>query len=218
MGKQLIAPSILSADFSNLKSDIEMVNESEADWFHIDIMDGVFVPNISFGMPVLKSIKEYANKPLDVHLMITNPKKYVKKFAELGSDILTVHHEACGDNMLDLIKDIKKLNMKVGIAINPDTKIDVLKNYINNIDLVCLMGVFPGFSGQKFIESTFKRCKEVKKLIELKNSKCLIEIDGGVTTLNAKKLIDNGADVLVSGSHIFKDKDPIKKISDLKQI
>ena len=218
MGNQLIAPSILSANFSDLKTDIMMVNESEADWFHVDIMDGVFVPNISFGMPVLKSINEHAKKPLDVHLMIVNPEKYVEKFAKLGSDILTVHYEVCMNNMHEVINSIKENGMKAGIAINPDTDVNVLEEFIKDIDLVIVMGVFPGFSGQSFIEETYQRCFEVKELVMKYDSSTLIEIDGGVTVHNAKKLIDNGADVLVSGSHVFKANNPTEIIQKLKDI
>jgi len=218
MGNHLIAPSILSADFSDLKSDILMVNESKADWFHVDIMDGVFVPNISFGMPVLKSINEYATKTLDVHLMIVNPEKYIEKFAELGSNILTIHYEVSKDTLSDSLKTIKRNGMKAGVAINPDTDITLLEKYIQEIDLVCVMGVFPGFSGQKFIEATYKRCKKVKELINKHKSDTLIEVDGGVTIHNAKELIECGANVLVSGSHVFKAKNPKEIISKLKHV
>ena len=218
MGNQLIAPSILSADFSDLKTDIQMVNESEADWFHVDIMDGVFVPNISFGMPVLKSINQYATKTLDVHLMIVNPEKYIEKFAELGSDILTIHYEVSKDTLAESLKAIKNNGMKAGVAINPNTDISVLEKNIKEIDLVCVMGVFPGFGGQAFIEATYNRCKAVKELINKHKSGTLIEVDGGVTLDNAKKLIECGADVLVSGSHVFKAENPKEIISKLKHV
>ena len=218
MGNQLIAPSILSADFSDLKADIHMVNESEADWFHVDIMDGVFVPNISFGMPVLKSINQYATKTLDVHLMIVSPEKYIEKFAELGSDFLTIHYEVSKDTLNESLKSIKNNGMKAGVALNPDTDIFVLEKYIHEIDLVCVMGVFPGFSGQAFIEATYERCRAVKELINKHKSSTLIEVDGGVTIDNAKKLIECGADVLVSGSHVFKAENPKEIISKLKHV
>ena len=217
MGNHLIAPSILSADFSNLKTDIEMINSSQADWFHVDIMDGVFVPNISFGMPVLKAISKYAKKELDVHLMIINPEKYIEKFAELCSDNITIHYETC-NNLDDTIKIIKHTGVKVGVAINPDTDVKVLAKYINKIDMVCLMGVFPGFSGQKFIEKTFQRCSELRQMIISNNSKCQIEIDGGVSDANARKLLECGANILVAGSFVFKSENPQKTISTLKNI
>ena len=215
--KKLIAPSILAADFGNLERDCKMINKSDADWFHIDIMDGVFVPNISFGMPVLKAISKYAKKELDVHLMIINPEKYIEKFAELGSDNITIHYETC-NNLDDTIKIIKHTGVKVGVAINPDTDVKVLAKYINKIDMVCLMGVFPGFSGQKFIEKTFQRCSELRQMIISNNSKCQIEIDGGVSDTNARKLLECGANILVAGSFVFKSENPQKTISTLKNI
>ena len=217
MKKHLIAPSVLAADFGNLQRDLEMINESSADWFHIDIMDGVFVPNISFGMPVLKEIKKHASKTLDVHLMIVNPDQYIETFAKLGADILTVHYEAC-THLHRTIQAIKAAGMKAGVALNPHTNINMLKDTINDIDLVCLMSVNPGFGGQFFIENTFDKVKELKTLINNKNSNCKIEIDGGVTNMNASKLVNNGADILVAGSYVFKSKDPIQTIDNLSTL
>ena len=214
---KLIAPSILAADFGNLERDCKMINESEADWFHIDIMDGVFVPNISFGIPVLQSISFHAKKPLDVHLMILEPDKYIKKFADLNSEIITIHYEAC-NHLHRSVQEIKDLGVKAGVAINPHTPVSALNSIINEIDLVCLMSVNPGFGGQKFIEKTYIKTQELKNLIISKNSNALIEIDGGVTYENAKKIIKLGADVLVAGSFVFKSKNPRKTISELKSI
>ena len=215
--KNLIAPSILAADFGNLQRDCKMINESDADWFHIDIMDGVFVPNISFGMPILDSINKYATKPLDVHLMIVEPDKYIKTFANHNAEILTVHYEVC-THLHRTIQEIKNNGMKAGVALNPHTPVNVLDSIINEIDLVCLMSVNPGFGGQIFIENTFEKIHQLKKLIELKKSNANIEIDGGVTDQNAVKLIESGANILVAGSYIFKSNNPVNTIRNLTSI
>ena len=213
----IIAPSILAADFGNIERDCNMVNSSEADWFHLDIMDGVFVPNISFGMPVLACIQKYAQKPLDVHLMIVDPDRYIETFHKLGAEILTIHYEAC-NHLHRSIQKIKSFGIKAGVALNPHTPISHLKNIINDIDLVCLMSVNPGFGGQSFIKNTFTKTMELRKLIKENHSTCMIEIDGGVTDQNAAQLISSGADVLVAGSHVFKSDNPLEKIKILKRI
>lgn len=217
MKKNKIAPSILAADFANLQRDIEMINKSDADWFHIDIMDGVFVPNISFGMPVLEAIKKYAQKTIDVHLMIVDPDRYIKVFANLGATILTVHYEACL-HLHRTLQVIKTEGMKAGVAINPHTPIQVLKDVICDIDLVCIMSVNPGFGGQLFIENTYTKVRQLKALIMEKGAVTQIEIDGGVTDQNAFRLIQAGADVLVVGSFVFKAQDPIETIKKLKHL
>ena len=215
--KKIIAPSVLAADFANLQRDSEMLNKSEADWFHIDIMDGVFVPNISFGMPVLKAIAQHAQKPLDVHLMIVDPDRYIETFAELNAAILTVHYEAC-THLHRSIQKIKSCGMKAGVALNPHTPVHLLTDCINEIDLVCLMSVNPGFGGQSFIENTYEKVKQLKAIINEKGAKTLIEIDGGVTDKNAKALVDAGADALVAGSFVFKSDDPMATIAKLKAL
>ena len=208
---------MLASDFGNLKSEINMINQSDADWFHLDVMDGVFVPNISFGIPIIKSIQQSAKKELDVHLMIVNPDKYIRKFKEVGASVLTVHYEAC-IHLHRTIQAIKHEGMRAGVAINPHTPISVLNDVLNEIDLVCVMSVNPGFGGQDFIENTFNKIKKLKELKDRNTYNFLIEIDGGVNIENAKKLIDAGADVLVAGSSVFKSKNPTETIRKLKNI
>lgn len=212
-----IAPSVLAADFANLQRDIEMINESQADWFHIDIMDGVFVPNISFGMPVLAAINKHAKKTLDVHLMIVDPDRYIKTFKDLGADILTVHYEAC-THLHRTVQAIKAEGMQAGVALNPHTPVSVLEDIIQDLDLVLIMSVNPGFGGQSFIENTYEKVRKLKALIEAKGAKVIIEIDGGVNSKNAKALVDAGAEALVAGNFVFSAADPMATIADLKEI
>jgi ribulose-phosphate 3-epimerase len=213
----LVAPSILSADFGNIQRDVEMINNSMADWFHVDIMDGVFVPNISFGFPVLKAIKKHAKKPLDVHLMIVNPDNYVPAFKESGADILTVHIEAC-THLHRSIQSIRASGMKAGVAINPHTPVSLLSDIIADVDLVCVMSVNPGFGGQKFIENTYHKIADLRRMIESKGSNTLIEIDGGVDLNNYQKLVEAGAGVLVAGNTVFSSSHPSDTILQLKKV
>ena len=212
--KKLIAPSMLAADFSNLARDIAVVNQSDADWFHLDVMDGVFVPNISFGMPVIKSMAKHTTKPLDVHLMIVEPDRYIQTFADLGADVLTVHVEAC-THLHRSLQSIKAAGMKAGVALNPHTPVASLSHIIADIDLVCLMSVNPGFGGQSFIEATYEKVRELRTLIDENKASTLIEIDGGVTNQNASQLVAAGADVLVAGSYVFSASDPTATIANL---
>ena len=213
--KHLISPSLLSADFGNLQRDIEMINNSEADWFHLDIMEGIFVPNISFGFPIIKYIKKHAKKTLDVHLMIIDPDRYIEQFQKAGADILTVHYETC-NHLHRTVQNIKSLGMKAGVSLNPHTPVHLLEDIITDLDLVLIMSVNPGFGGQKFIPNALDKIKKLKKLIIETKSNALIEVDGGVDNTNAKLLIDAGCDVLVAGNYIFGSSDQIKTISELK--
>jgi len=211
----LIAPSMLSANFGNLQADVEMINKSQADWFHLDVMDGVFVPNISFGFPIIKFIKQKAEKPLDVHLMIIQPERYFEEFKEAGADILTIHYEA-STHLHRSIAAIKDLGMQAGVVLNPHTNVSLLEDIITELDLVLLMSVNPGYGGQKFIENTYSKIGKLKEMIVAKNANTLIEIDGGVTVENAPKLVNAGADVLVAGNTVFGSSNPTETIQQLK--
>ena len=215
--KQRIAPSLLAADFTRLYDEVQMLNRSQADWLHLDVMDGNFVPNISFGMPIIEAINKVATKPLDVHLMIEKPERYIEDFRRVGADIITVHYEAC-THLHRTLQQIKTTGAKAGIALNPHTPVDLLKDIIEDIDLVCLMSVNPGFGGQKFIYQTLPKTKELHDIITVRNAKTLIEIDGGVGLHNAEKLLKAGANVLVAGSSIFKSENPTRTIAKLKEL
>jgi len=213
----IIAPSILASDFSNLQSEIELVNRSKADWFHLDVMDGVFVPNISFGIPVIRAINKHATKPLDVHLMIVDPDRYICDFKKAGADILTVHYEAC-THLHRTLQAIKAEGMKTGVSLNPHTSVSVLKEVIKDIDVVLLMSVNPGFGGQSFIINTYEKVKELRQMIKDNNTKTIIEIDGGVNLETGAKLLECGADALVAGSFVFKSDNPEATIADLSNL
>nr|WP_294935784.1 ribulose-phosphate 3-epimerase [uncultured Flavobacterium sp.] len=217
MKNTLIAPSVLAADFANLQRDIEMINQSEADWFHIDIMDGHFVPNLSYGMPVVEAIKKHATKPLDVHLMIEQPERYIETFAKIGADIITVHYEAT-THLHRTLTQIKNAGCKAGVVLNLSTPVSVLEDILPECYMVLIMSINPGFGGQKFEEITYNKVRKLRKMIDEQGLDTLIEIDGGVTDKNAKQLVEAGANVLVAGSYIFNAKDPIQTTADLKKL
>lgn len=215
--RRLVAPSLLAADFTNLSRDIDMVNVSEADWFHLDVMDGVFVPNISFGLPIIKAVKQLAKKPIDVHLMIIEPEKYLKKFRDAGADHLTVHYETCR-HLHRTVQEIRELGMKAGVTLNPHTPVQMLEEIISFVDIVLIMSVNPGFGGQQFIESSFDKIKKTRSLIDASGSDALIEVDGGVDLNNAARLFDAGVDILVAGTTVFKSENPFETIHLMKNL